>query len=101
MSFRSVQIYPNPALPSVQGTDHSNAHGRGPIPAGRTLIMDDPAGGMLKSLLRLFLACALLHRLLGLLDRSGLPPGLDQLLGALRRDRLDRVAGPQAGVRLP
>src|ERR1700710_2108578 len=59
--------------------------------------MDAPAGTMLKCLLRLFLACALLYRLL---RRTGLPAGLDQLLGALGRDRFDRVAGAQAGVRL-
>src|SRR5260221_7395416 len=63
------------------------------------LIMDNSARQMLKCLLRLLLRRALLYRLL--LDRPCLAAGLDQLVGALRGDPLDRVPCAQAGVRLP
>src|SRR5260221_14676233 len=62
------------------------------------LIMDNSARQMLKCLLRLLLRRALLYRLL--LDRPCLAAGLDQLVGALGGDRLDRVPCAQGGVRL-
>src|SRR3954452_2701622 len=97
MSFRFCERHLRPAclrarVPPLRTRDDAR-----PFHPG-SLIMDGLASQMLNrgvpTWLRLLAARAFLHR-------AARPAGGEQLGGPLRRDRLHRAPGPQAGVRLP
>src|SRR3954451_14199686 len=91
MSFRFFERYPRPSLRAA-GYRPSNARRRKRIPRSPSDYGRFPLADVVKE--ALLLLRAFLHR-------PARPAVGQQLGGALGRDALDRIAGPERGVRLP